>query len=173
MDDIKTVDGSSLQHRDPLIDKQRADVAAMRSAMLATQFDPLSTSQAIQNVTVLRVYHQVSRIIRYLDMMDKIEEKLYTAIEIQIDNMDMMDPGTLGALLTIQERLQNILIESHKLLKPYIEIDNLLPTTLFTQEDERNGHDASVLSKSSRDHLRLSAQQVLNALNESGDEDVG
>ena len=164
MDDIKTVDGASLQRRDPLLDKQRADVQAMRVQMLNSVADPMSTSRAIQNVTVLRVYHQVSRIIRYLDMMDRLEEKLYDAITIQLDNMDSTDPNTLITILAVQERLQKLLIDSHKLLQPYIEIDNLLPTTLFVEDTENSGEDASVLSKNSREKLRLSAQQVLQVL---------
>ena len=164
MDDIKTVDGASLQRRDPLLDKQRADVQAMRLQMLNSVTDPMSTSRAIQNVTVLRVYHQVSRIIRYLDMMDRLEEKLYDAITIQLDNMDSTDPNTLVTILAVQERLQKLLIDSHKLLQPYIERDNLLPTTLFVEDAENSGEDASVLSKNSREKLRLSAQQVLQVL---------
>ena len=164
MDDIKTVDGTSLQRKDPLLEKQHADVQAMRTQMLNSMIDPSSTSRAIQNVTVLRVYHQVSRIIRYLDMMDKLEEKLYDAITIQIDNMDSTDPNTLITILAVQERLQKLLIDSHKLLQPYIEINNVLPTDLFVEESTKSGEDASVLSKNSRERLRVSAQQVLQVL---------
>ena len=72
---VKTVDGS-IQSIDPLISKQKEDVAKMRASLLCCNDDPYAATQAMKSITVLRVYHQMSRIIRYLEMMDKIEDKL-------------------------------------------------------------------------------------------------
>lgn len=152
---------------DPLYSKQREDVAKMRTSLLACSDDPLTSTKALTNITVLRVYHQVSRIIRYLEMMDKIEDKLYESLDYRIDHMDIENPTTWMMLLTVQEKLQKNLIESHRLLQPYLNVEefslqSLMPTTSSPVESGA----AAVLPKSSRDKLRQSAQQVLAALNE-------
>lgn len=170
MNDFETVDRlpSSV---DPLIRKQKEDVAKMRASLLACQYDPSSTATALRNITVLRVFHQVSRIIRYLEMMDKIEEKLYASIEASMDRMDIESPVTWMHLLNIQERLQKNLIESHKLLQPYLNVQEIgiLDSTLTASQDELGSGDV-LLSKDSRDRLRVSAQQVLAALDASDEE---
>lgn len=110
MDDIKTVDDGQLL--DPLLQKQKSDVAKMRTALLSCSADPNNASVALQNITVLRIYHQVARIIRYLDMMDKLELKLYSSIEARMDRMRDEDMTTLMTLLNLQTQLQKNMIDS-------------------------------------------------------------
>ena len=164
MSNIETV-STSTQSIDPLIRKQKEDVAKMRASLLCCNDDIYSAAQAMKNITVLRVYHQMNRIIRYLEMMDKIEEKLYASIDVSLNVMDETEPSTWMALLTIQEKLQKNLIDSHKLLEPYItegvfNIESLAPTVI----EQAETNVAGVLTKESRETLRISAQQVLAAL---------
>ena len=164
MSNIETVDASVIS-QDPLISKQKEDVAKMRASLLCCSEDMYAAGQAMRNITVLRVYHQMNRIIRYLEMMDKIEMKLYESIDASIDMMNPDEPSTWMALLTIQEKLQKNLIESHKLLEPYLNgdvfnIESIAPTVI--EQSETNV--AGVLTKESRETLRVSAQKVLAAL---------
>lgn len=170
MQNIETVNDSITT--DPLIAKQREDVAKMRASLLCCSDDIYTAAQAIKNITVLRVYHQMNRIIRYLEMMDKIEDKLYRSIDESIDMMDEGDPTTWMALLTLQEKLQKNLIESHKLLEPYINgdtfnVESLAPTVI----EQAETNVAGVLTKESRETLRVNAQQVLAALDKLKEED--
>ena len=165
MSNIETVNSSATTTQDPLLRKQKEDVAKMRASLLCCSDDIYTAAQAMKNITVLRVYHQINRIIRYLEMMDKIEQKLYESIDVSIEDMDPNDPTTWMALLTIQEKLQKNLIESHKLLEPYIKndvfnVESLAPTIIETAETNLAG----VLTKESREILRVNAQQVLAAL---------
>lgn len=164
MPNIETVNQSIISN-DPLIHKQKEDVAKMRASLLCCNEDIYSAGQAIKNITILRVYHQVSRIIKYIEMMDKIEDKLYRAMDASIDMMNDDDPTTWMTLLTIQEKLQKNMIDSHKLLEPYLNselfnIETLSPAVI--EDAETNA--AGVLTKESRETLRTSAQQVLRAL---------
>jgi len=164
----ETVGNAEIHIPDALYSRQREDVAKMRASLLACSDDPITSTKALQNITVLRVYHQVSRIIRYLEMMDKIEDKLYQSLDYKLDTLDIENPTSWMMLLSIQEKLQKNLIESHKLLQPYLNVEefqlqSLMPVS--TSSSVENGA-ASVLPKSSRDKLRQSAQQVLAALEE-------
>lgn len=172
MSNIETVNSSITTIQDPLIRKQKEDVAKMRASLLCCSDDIYQATQAMKNITVLRVYHQMNRIIRFLEMMDRIEEKLYASIDASIDMMDDTNPTTWMTLLTIQEKLQKNIIESHKLLEPYINsdmfnVESLAPTII--EQSETNA--AGVLTKESRETLRVSAQQVLAALDKVGDID--
>lgn len=165
MKDVKTVD-SPLTIQDPLIAKQKEDVAKMRASLLCCSDDPFTATQAMKNITVLRVYHQISRIIKYIEMMDKIEDKLYESIDIQLDNFDAHNPVTWMTLLTMQERLQKNLIDSHKLLEPYLkqmkDIEEFVVVSERVIDSEYS--DSNLISKESREKLRSSAQQVLSIL---------
>ena len=171
MSDIKTVDDSiqEITPQDSILIKKKADVAGMRAALLSCADDPQSTISALQRITVLRVYHQVARIIKYLEQMDKIEEKLYQSIDCTLDKLDPENPTAWMVLLNIQERLQKNLIESHKLLQPYLNVqefnlDSMMPVSTTSIS-------ASIIPRESRDRLRISAQQVLDALSEVEDND--
>lgn len=166
MREFETFENSSIQ--DPLIAKQREDVSRMRASLLACDGDIRNVTYALQSITVLRVYHQVSRIIRYLDMMDKIESKLYEHIDYKLSESEVGNTKDLFLLLELQERLQKSLIESHKILQPYLNIDELnLNNMITTTSDYSEDNSMSVIPKSSRDKLRLSAQQVLLALDDT------
>lgn len=166
MREFETFENSSIQ--DPLIAKQREDVSRMRASLLACDGDIRNVTYALQSITVLRVYHQVSRIIRYLDMMDKIELKLYEHIDYKLSESEVGNTKDLFLLLELQERLQKSLIESHKILQPYLNIDELnLNNMITTTSDYSEDNSISVIPKSSRDKLRLSAQQVLLALDDT------
>lgn len=164
----ETVGNATSRIPDALYSRQREDVAKMRASLLVCSDDPVTSTKALQNITVLRVYHQVSRIIRYLEMMDKIEAKLYESLDYKLDNMDIENPTAWITLITIQEKLQKNILESHKLLQPYLNVEEFSLQTLMpvTSSNVVESGAAAVLPKSSRDKLRQSAQQVLAALNE-------
>ena len=163
MKDVKTVDTlpASIMS-DPLIQKQREDVAKMRTSLLCCESDPYSVSQTMHRITAMRVYHQVTRIVRYLDMMDRIEEKLYESIERRLDTIDTDNITAWATLLKLQEQLQRNMIDSHKILEPYLNVQEFFIDEVPSVQETPDG--ASILSKSSRDKLRTSAQQVLAIL---------
>lgn len=169
MSDLKTVDVRTVSASpDALINKKQEDVAEMQASLLACSDNPEDIGRTVRKVTVLRVIHQVSRIVTYLDMMDRIEEKLYESIDNALDSIDTSDPVSWNILLNIQSRLQNNMIESHKLLEPYLSEKtlNLLDISEYTEEIKDN----NIISfpQESRDKLRENAQRVLEIL-ESGD----
>lgn len=162
MSDLKTVETSS-KLLDPLYQKQIEGVAKMRTALVASSDDALSCKAAIHSITTMRVYHQIARIIRYLEMMDKLEAKLYASIDSTIDNANEHNPATWMMLLNIQERLQKTMIESHKLLQPYLDIQEFSVVELTSQTNEV-ASESITLDSASRDKLRSSAQAVLAEL---------
>lgn len=164
MKDLETVKASTTSSQDPLVSKQREDVAKMRASLLCCSDDPFSASNAIRNITVLRIYHQLNRIIRYLEMMDKIEDKLYRSIDSTLETLEDDDPTTWMRLITLQEKLQKNLIESHKLLEPYLDIPDLHVDEISPKVIESIDNSQNLLDKDARDRIRTSAQQVLSAL---------
>ena len=162
MSNIKTVDGFT-SILDPLYQKQKEGVAKMRASLLACTEDSTMAKAAIQNISTLRVYHQIARIIRYLEMMDKLEDKLYSSIDATIDNANENSPSTWMMLLNIQERLQKTMIESHKLLQPYLDIQEFSIVELTAQSVDDNSRPM-ILNADSRDKIRSSAQAALEAL---------
>lgn len=170
MDDCKTVTSdNNLVNIDPLLKKQSEDVATMRASLLSCngQSDVTSTRTALQNITAMRVYHQISRIIRYTDLMDKIEEKLYESIENSLDAMDSANPSTWLTLLQIQEKLQKSMIESHKLLQPYMDLETLNTVVQPPVIVPEASFSTLVLDQDSRDKVRSSAQAALNAIQQA------
>lgn len=167
MADFKTVEGQSA-FSDPLLKKQNEDVAKMRASLLACSDNPETATYAIKNITMLRVYHQIGRIIRYLEMMDRIEEKLYQSIDYAIESAPVENPTTWMMLMNIQERLQRAMLDSHKLLQPYLNVEEFgIADLVVSAQPVGTSSAESLLSKDSRDKLRLSAQQVLLALESS------
>lgn len=168
MKDVKTVD-SPLTTQDPLIAKQKEDVAKMRASLLCCSDDMYTTTQALKNITVLRVYHQISRTIRYIEMMDKIEGKLYQSLDAHLNSLDIQNPVSWMTLLSIQEKLQKNMIESQKLLQPYIEqltsVEQYVQSTTVNQSVDDHG----LLTKESRESIRCAAQLVLASLPVEGD----
>lgn len=166
MCDTKTV--SSDMDDLSLYVQQTKDVANMRASLLTfNRNDPNSAKKAIQNITVLRVYHQMSRIVRYTDLMNKLEDKMYESLESAIDQMDPDDMSTWHTLISIQNKLQENMIQSHKLLEPYLNMEAL--TFVEVKSEEIDGvSSATILTQDSREKLRNSAQEVLRALEEQG-----
>lgn len=165
MKDVKTVD-SPLTTQDPLIAKQKEDVAKMRASLLCCSDDMYTTTQALKNITVLRVYHQISRTIRYIEMMDKIEGKLYQSLDAHLNSLDIQNPVSWMTLLSIQEKLQKCMIDSYKLLQPCIDQMKNLEDFLVVSEQVINSDygESGLIPKESRERLRSTAQQVLSLL---------
>ena len=163
--DINTFDDSNDGlDMNPLYKKQREGVAKMRTSLLAcTEDNGVSVRHAIESITAMRVYHQLLRIIRYLEVMDKLEDKLYDSIDSTIDRVSARDPTTWMALLDIQERLQKNMIASHKLLEPYLDIQDFTAIDLTSAEDAQTPA-ALIMDSEIRDRLRTSAQAVLTEL---------
>ena len=169
----KTVGNSS--HDDevivnPLLVRQKEDVAKMRTSLLSCSEDTgVSISTAMKHLTILRVYHQLTRIVKYTEMMDKIENKLYAAIDYELDTSSVDEPETLVRLLGLQERLQKSMIESQKLLEPYLNMElfnivDLAPTAVA--DSAENPITKQLMTSESRDKVRTTARNVLNMLNE-------
>lgn len=170
---IETIDNSDNAVVNPITARQKEDVAKMRTSLLSClDENGITTAHAIQSITVMRVYHQLTRIVKYTELMDKLEDKLYAAIDYQLDNCDISDTSTLSMLISIQEKLQKAMIDSHKLLQPYMDVQNfsvvdLVDTTASAPESTITG---KLMSSESRDKVRYTAQAVLDML---GDVDNG
>ena len=163
MSDFKTVEDATTKPVDPLRSLQREGVSRMRTSLLSCSMENSSSiKQAINQVTVLRIYHQVTRIIRYLDLMDKLEEKLYESAEFTILTADPTELETLTTLIKIQERLQESMINSHKLLQPYLELEDFSITELMPNTEAET---TLIMSAESREKLRNNEQAALVALN--------
>lgn len=167
MDDLKTVEDKGIAKFDPLRIQQHEGVARMRASLLACSMDdPSSVKAAINQVTVLRIYHQVTRIVRYLDLMDKLEDKLYASMECTIENAAETNPSTWMMLLRAQEKLQELMISSHKMLQPYLDLEEFSITEMMPAAEDNNPTKL-MLDESQRDKIRNSAQAVLIQLNAS------
>jgi len=172
MDDfVETVSGQvSVENnqKDPLTAMQKESTSRMRSALLSLSVEnATSVKTTIQQVTVLRIYHQLVRIVKYLDLMDKLEDRLYASIDLQLQSMDVFDSATMQQLLIVQTQLQKSMIESHKLLQPYLEIENLSIGELMP--DTTSEATTSIIPEVSREKLRIAAQTVLKELESTGD----
>ena len=164
MKDSPETFGISSTITDPIYMRQQQDVASMRQLLLNCNInDPNSVRSSMQNILVMRIYHQISRIIKFTEQMDKIEAKLYDSIDKSLDTMNDTDPRTWMSLLNIQERLQKTMIDSQKLLDPYLSIKELtyIDVPEVTAEDS---FAKSLLDQQSREKLRTSAQAILAAL---------
>lgn len=169
MDDFKTVEVSGMKS-DTLRAAQREDLAKMRESLLACSQEGVDITTQVQKITALRVHHQLVRIIKYLEMMDKIEDKLYESLDIALENADMMLTAgdeaahdALRLLFSLQERLQRSMIESHKLLEPYLNVEAfeyLSSANVIEAED----NSMALIDRRSRDKIRMSAREVLSML---------
>lgn len=155
MDDFKTVEGEIVSD-DPLLRKQKEGVAEMRTSLLACKDNP---AKAVRELTSMRVYHQLTRVVRYIELMDKLEEKLYASIEASALKTNNADPTTWMMLLHIQEQLQDNMIKSHKLLEPYLSEGPMTLTDSLAIEVESD--QPQLLDRASRDRVRSAAQKLL------------
>lgn len=171
MKDLKTVeDLNDIKIQDPLSNFKREGVSRMRTSLLSCTMDSTGNTakQALQQITVMRIYHQISRVIKYLDLMDKLEDKLYSSIEQSIDNMAEANPSTWAMLLRIQSQLQDNMLQSQKLLAPYMNIDSFSLSEIV-ENSKKADSTAYLIPQESREKLRTSAQAILVEL-EAGDE---
>ncbi len=162
-DEITPAENLDFSTVDPLLQEQKAQVDQMRSTILSfNKADPNSAKRAMQNITVLRIYHQVARIIKFTEMMDLLEDKLYDAMIENMAEMDTSDPMTLMTLLKVQEQLQNTMIQSQQLIKPYLDMD--IEAIAPPPELEETSFGAAIISQESRNNIRTGAQALLTEL---------
>lgn len=168
-DMLKTVEGGEpeennhLSLADPLLKEQKNLVDQMRSTLLSFDHNDMnSAKRAMQNITVLRIYHQVARIIKFTEMMDMLEDKIYESMIANIGEMDSYDPMTLMALLKAQSQLQETMVQSQQLIKPYLDmhIDEIAPAP----EMEDTSFGVAIISQESRNNIRNGAQALLTEL---------
>lgn len=160
MSDTKTVSSST-----DLLVEQAKDVANMRHSLLHfDKSDPSSARKAIQNVTILRLYHQLERIVKYTELIDKLEDRIYQSIEMKLMNSDPDDEDLYYTLIPIQERLQKMMIESHKLLEPYLELEQLSALEVRTEEDPSTSFTSMILDQESRERVRTGVQEIMAVL---------
>lgn len=169
-DELKTFgaesedDNSTSLFIDPLTKQQRSHTDEMRSALLSCNLgDITSTTSALKYITLRRILHQVERIIKYTELMDRLEDKLYDSIDQNLAEIDECDPSTMMLLLKVQSQLQTSMIESQKLLQPYLDMDISVyaPPQDVTPEDS---FMANILPKESRNTIRSGAQALLTEL---------
>ena len=165
MQDLKTVEGSTIiTTTDPLSAKQHEGVAKMRTSLLACS-EPELVPATIKQITTQRIIHQIARIIRYIDMMDKIEDALYASIDRTLENIDSTPgPMAMATLLTLQERLQTNMINSHKILEPYLTIVDQVD--IMPEEIEPD----EIYDRPTRDKVRRAAQLLLAELGVNANE---
>lgn len=169
-DSLKTVEESEELVKatdtlvDPLLKEQKAQAEQMRSALLSCKKNDITSAKiALQNIAVLQVYHQVSRIIRYTELMDRLEDKLYDSIDMNLAEMDECDPNTMLVLLKVQSQLQESMVLSQKLLEPYMNI-NLEEIAPPVEINESTSFGAAIIPKESRNIIRNGAQALLTEL---------
>lgn len=171
-DDSETVGSEEAFWSNTLFKKQKEQTQNMRSALISCdESDPFSVKHTMQRILVMRIYHQITRIIRYTEEMDKIEQKLYQVIDLTLDKMDPMyiDENTsacLTSLIHMQQKIQQSMIDSQKLLDPYLNMDTLSYIDVPVEVDN-NSNDViagEVLDSDSRKRLREGAQAALAAI---------
>lgn len=170
MNDLETVAINSVPDAittkvDLLYDQQKQDVANMRSALLdCNRTDAKSVQSAMRNILIMRIYHQIARIIKFTEQMDKIEAKMYRELDAQLADDSWVGMDALIPLITIQERLQKVMVESQKLLDPYMDMQQFMVVDVEAQAEDDDSFGAKILSQSSRQNIRESAQQILTLL---------
>ena len=167
--DSETVGSEEAFWSNALFEKQKQQTEQMRSALLScNETDTFSVQSTMRKILALRVYHQITRIIRYTEEMDKIEQKLYQVIDVTLENMDYVNENTQSCLTTLmhmQQKLQQSMIDSQKLLDPYLNMDTLSYVEVPAETVEDNNVVAGrVLDQDSRQRLREGAQAALTVL---------
>lgn len=166
---VEPSDAVVITQLDPLIAKQKEDASRMRASLLSCNDDVKTTKQALRNISVLRFYHQMARVIRYTEMMDKLENKMYESLDCSLDDMDNSLETSIN-LIAIQEKLMKNMEISEKMLQPYLTGD-MFESLMETQEVFEEVKSESSLDKESRDKLRNAAQAVLTLIGDTGDSD--
>lgn len=166
-DDIESTSLYTQSTVDSLYERQKREVSQMRASLLACDdSDIRSVRTAMNNVLVLRVMHQIARIVRFTEMLDKIEDKLYRSLDATLLAADEADPTTWAMLMKVQAQLQETMVESQKLLDPYLKNANFAFLDVIPEETEVQ-YDKLLYDQESRERIRQSAQAVLEVLNTS------
>jgi hypothetical protein len=165
IDDIVT---SNPIEPDSLYMKQQRDVSQMRNVLLSCDSKNIhSVKTTIQNILVMQLTRNMSRIVKYSEVMDRLEDKLYASVDYTISSVDETDPDTLGKLLQMQKFLVTNMNESQKLLEPYLNGKyNLDPIFTEVVDDAVNTESlgSELIDKDARERIRNSAQAVLNII---------
>lgn len=168
-DELKTFgvgepeENTDLSFVDPLLKEQKNQVEQMRATLLSfDKNDSNSAKKAVQKITVLRIYHQIARIIKFTEMMDLLEDKLYESMIANIGEMDSFDPATVMMLMKFQSQLQETMVQSQMLIKPYLDMD--IEAIAPPQELEETSFGAAIISQESRNNIRTGAQALLTEL---------
>ena len=149
---------------DPLIFEQKEQANLMRKSLLTCRTGTISDAKiALQNIAVLQIYHEVARIIRFIEVMDRLEDKIYDSVDMNIGGMDSADPATLMMLVKVQGDLYKTMAMSQELLKPYMNIDleSIAPMRDVTED---TSFGVAILPKESRNAIRNGAQALLTEL---------
>lgn len=151
----------------PLYAQQLNDVQEMQNQLLTfDKSDPNAARKAIQNVTVLRVYHQLARIVRFTEMLDKLEDRYYQSIDAKLDEYTPDDPDAWFVLIPIAERLQKMMVDSHKLLEPYLSMEQLTALEVSVpDQDPTTSFTSMILDQESREKVRTGIQQLMDVIN--------
>ena len=165
IDDIFT---SNPVEPDSLYIRQQRDVSQMRNVLLSCDSKNIhSVKTTIQNILVMQLTRNMSRIVKYSEVMDRLEDKLYASVDYTISSVDETDPDTLGKLLQMQKFLVTNMNESQKLLEPYLNGKyNLDPIFTEVVDDAVNTESlgSELIDKDARERIRNSAQAVLNII---------
>lgn len=156
-------DDTSLSLVDPLLKEQKNQVDQMRSTYMSLgSSDASLAKRSMQRIVVMQIYHQIGRIIKFTDLMDRLEDKLYDSIDSNLSSMDSFDPATMVMLLKVQSELQETMIKSQLLIKPYLSmnLDEIAPVP----EMEETSFGAAIISQESRNNIRTGAQALLTEL---------
>ena len=148
----------------PLLREQTEQAAQMRDALLTCRKNDVTSAKvALQNIAVIQVYHQVARIIRYTEIMDRLEDKLYASIDANLSSMDDFDPNTMILLTKIQSDLCKSMVLSQDMLKPYmdIDLDSIAPPR---DVNDDTAFSTAIIPKESRNAIRNGAQALLTEL---------
>lgn len=161
----------------PIDARLHEDVEKMKTSLLAcTNENGITAKGGMQLMAAARVQHQMKRIVKYLELMDKLEAKLYTAMEEQIDKLDPSRLSTISLLMDYQERLQKTMIESHKLLQPYLQIESFsaldMTITAASSTSAESTGIIDILPPESRDRLRTNAQAIIMELQREAEDNA-
>lgn len=164
-EDLKTVEGE-LRFSDPLKDKQIEDVQKMRTSLLACSSNVIDIRHALNSITIMQIYHQLTRVVRFTEMMDKIEDTLYASMDAAIDQINTSNSSAWISLMTMQSQLQKNMMDSQKLLQPYLDMLTSVDAFVSTADELTETPD-EIMNQTSREKLRNAAQLVLASLPES------
>ena len=89
---------------------------------------------------------------------------MYQSIDSLLNTSDPSDPTLYLQLIPIVERLQKSMVESHKLLEPYLSSEALTALEV-PQEDTSTSFTSMLLEQESREKVRTGVQQLMNIIN--------